>query len=207
MSTQPRRHTAYPLFALGILVQFALGILMVIVMPVLELAGVARKYANCWWYAFWCYWKNDGGVIAMTPSKHGWHAHFRYSRDWRQWFEFNPSEKHRRLFPPPMFKGRAIGWVPGRPHMKARAKQPRGPDRRRHPRKRDRRKPKRRVSNRMMGWTLIIVALAATLINVSDVIADLQDWHGATAPSFVGPFIKQLGTTVLAAFGGKLLPQ
>ena len=53
---------------------------------------------------------------------------------------------------------------------------------------------------------LILIAVAGTLVNISDMIADLKEWHGASSPSFVGPFLKQFGTNVLAAIGGKLLP-
>ncbi len=63
-----------------------------------------------------------------------------------------------------------------------------------------------RVSRQVVGYALIALAIGAALVNTSDIIADLKDWHGATAPSFVGPFLKQLGTTMVAAIGGKLLP-
>ncbi len=62
------------------------------------------------------------------------------------------------------------------------------------------------VGRRAVGYTLIVLAVGAALVNTSDIITDLKDWHGATAPSFVGPFLKQLGATLLAAVGGKLLP-
>lgn len=62
------------------------------------------------------------------------------------------------------------------------------------------------TSNRIVGWGLVAIAVAMSLVNTSDMISDLKDWHGATAPQFVGPFIKQLGTTLLGAFGGKMIP-
>jgi hypothetical protein len=61
------------------------------------------------------------------------------------------------------------------------------------------------ISAQATGGILILVALASTMINVSDVITDLQDWHGVSAPSFIGPILKQLGSTVLAAIGGTLI--
>lgn len=62
------------------------------------------------------------------------------------------------------------------------------------------------VGQQVVGYTLILVAFAAAMVNVADIVADLKEWHGATSPSFVGPLMKQIGSTLVAAIGGKLLP-
>ena len=58
----------------------------------------------------------------------------------------------------------------------------------------------------LAGWAALAVALMLTLSNVSDVIADLKNWHDASTPQFVAAILKQVATTALAALGGKILP-
>lgn len=57
------------------------------------------------------------------------------------------------------------------------------------------------------GWVLIATAAALMLMNLSDSIADLKEWHAAAAPAFVAVIFKQLGSTVLAVLGGKMTKQ
>ncbi|HEX8030263.1 MAG TPA: hypothetical protein VF491_17435 [Vicinamibacterales bacterium] len=55
------------------------------------------------------------------------------------------------------------------------------------------------------GWVFIATAIALMAFNVSDSIADLQNWHAATTTAFVGAALKQASTVALAALGGKML--
>ena len=57
------------------------------------------------------------------------------------------------------------------------------------------------------GSALILAAVAMMLVNVSDALLDLQNWHSATTPQFVGAALKQVGAVILSAVGGTLLPQ
>lgn len=63
------------------------------------------------------------------------------------------------------------------------------------------------MTSRQMGWTLIALSAGTLLLNLSDAVNDLQNWHGLSTPAFVSIVMRQTGTVVLAAFGGKLLPQ
>lgn len=56
------------------------------------------------------------------------------------------------------------------------------------------------------GAALIVAAIALMLYNVSDAIADLQTWHAATTPAFVGTALKQASSVLLGALGGAMLP-
>jgi len=56
------------------------------------------------------------------------------------------------------------------------------------------------------GIGLLVLAFAMLLVNLSDAVADLHTWHNATTPEFVAVFIKQLGSVLMAAVGGNLLP-
>lgn len=75
-----------------------------------------------------------------------------------------------------------------------------------HPRPHTERAGDQGLNRNIVGYSLIVLAVAAALVNTADTIRDLKDWHQASDPSFVGPFLKQVGTTVIAAIGGKLLP-
>ena len=72
---------------------------------------------------------------------------------------------------------------------------------------RDRRRRGMPKEQPVVGVVLIMMAVAYTLVNVSDVISDLKDWHGVSQPSVVGPILKQVGTTIVSAIGGRLLPR
>ena len=62
------------------------------------------------------------------------------------------------------------------------------------------------------GIVLLTLALGMLMVNLADSIADLKDWHDQSgnftvlSPAFVGTFLKQLGSVVIAAIGGNLLP-
>lgn len=62
-------------------------------------------------------------------------------------------------------------------------------------------------SKKVAGWTLIALAVASWLTGIGDTIGDLRDWHGLGQPAVVGVLLKQLGTVIVAAIGGTLLPQ
>ena len=57
------------------------------------------------------------------------------------------------------------------------------------------------------GSGILIVALGLLLYNIADTVADLRDWHGATHPEFFAAIMKQIGSVILGAVGGALLPQ
>jgi hypothetical protein len=62
------------------------------------------------------------------------------------------------------------------------------------------------MTSRQTGWILILAAFGTFLLGVGPTVSDLQDWHGASNPEIVGKLLMQLGTVILAAVGGKLLP-
>lgn len=62
------------------------------------------------------------------------------------------------------------------------------------------------VTQRQTGWILILSAFAMFVMGIAPTISDLTDWHGAGTPEIVGKLMTQLGTVILAAVGGKLLP-
>lgn len=57
------------------------------------------------------------------------------------------------------------------------------------------------------GIVLLVAAAGLLLVNISDVVVDLQNWHYATTPQFIGALLKQIGSVIMAALGGSLLPQ
>ena len=57
------------------------------------------------------------------------------------------------------------------------------------------------------GWGMIAAALGLMLYNVSDAVVDLQTWHQATTPQFVGAALKQVAAVILGVTGGAVLPQ
>lgn len=62
------------------------------------------------------------------------------------------------------------------------------------------------MTQRTTGWLFILAGFGMLAVNVSDGIADLDNWHGATTPQFFAMFLKQAGSVIMAAIGGKLLP-
>lgn len=62
------------------------------------------------------------------------------------------------------------------------------------------------------GIALIALAFGMLLINLSDAVADLKNWHDQTGqftlltPAFVAVFLKQIGTLITGVIGGNLLP-
>ena len=62
------------------------------------------------------------------------------------------------------------------------------------------------MQKQVAGYGLLLFALSLLLVNLSDTVADLRDWHSASTPMFIAQLMKQLGAVVMAALGGKLLP-
>ena len=58
----------------------------------------------------------------------------------------------------------------------------------------------------LSGAALIAFACGLFLVNISDTLADLQDFHDAGTPQFIAAVLRQFGTVVMAALGGTLLP-
>jgi len=64
-----------------------------------------------------------------------------------------------------------------------------------------------RMNQNQVGWVVVASAIGLMAMNVADSIADLQNWHAASTPAFVAVVLKQLGSTELAALGGKMTTQ
>lgn len=62
------------------------------------------------------------------------------------------------------------------------------------------------MKQQLVGWGLIVSAVALMLYNVSDTITDLQTWHSVSTPQFVGAVLKQIASVLLGAVGGATLP-
>ena len=62
------------------------------------------------------------------------------------------------------------------------------------------------MSQKSAGTLLLVAAFGTFLLGIGPTITDLQDWHGAGTPEIVGKILMQLGSVILAAVGGKLLP-
>lgn len=70
--------------------------------------------------------------------------------------------------------------------------------------------PKTRLLRRLhylVGYGAILIAVSWALYNVGEIVEHLKDWDGVYEPSFIGPVMKELGKVLLAACGGKVLPQ
>ena len=52
--------------------------------------------------------------------------------------------------------------------------------------------------------TIVLLALAWFLIHSSDVIHDLQNWHGATTPEIVAELMKNAGRAIWYALAGNI---
>jgi uncharacterized membrane protein len=65
-----------------------------------------------------------------------------------------------------------------------------------------------RQQQHVVGWILIVVAVATFLSNIADDAARLTSYREMVAPAFLfGVVVKHAASVVLAAFGGKCLTQ
>lgn len=60
------------------------------------------------------------------------------------------------------------------------------------------------MNQNQTGWVLIVTAFALLAFNMSDAVADLKEWHGASTPQFLAILLKQAGSVTIAALGGKM---
>ncbi len=89
--------------------QLVLGMLLLLVMPLVEGAGVT-SWNNCWYWAMQEQARIGGSVIA-TASRYGWWLHFVHlSADGVTYAEWTTRAKQARWSAPPIYKGYVLTW-------------------------------------------------------------------------------------------------
>lgn len=85
------------------------GLLSAAIGVVFFLLGNSRS--NCTFYALRL-WMNYGGYIVLSWSEFTKFPHFRHTFNLKDFTEFSPEQKTKRVFPPIIFKGRTKDWKP-----------------------------------------------------------------------------------------------
>jgi hypothetical protein len=62
------------------------------------------------------------------------------------------------------------------------------------------------MTNKAVGWTLAAASLGMMLVLISADIKNLQSFHDAMTPLFVGNMLAHIGNVLMAFVGGKLIP-
>lgn len=63
------------------------------------------------------------------------------------------------------------------------------------------------MTQRQTGWIVAGIAMATLLMNLSDAVGDMQNFHGDAlwSPAFVSIVMKQVGAVMIAALSGRML--
>lgn len=62
------------------------------------------------------------------------------------------------------------------------------------------------MNSTQTGWMLFVAAIGAMATLMAVEITNLQEWHFATTPEFVGKALAHVGTVIGAFVGGRLIP-
>lgn len=62
------------------------------------------------------------------------------------------------------------------------------------------------MTNKAVGWTLLVASLGMLLILISADVKQLNSFDEAYTPLFIGNMLAHIGNVIMAFIGGKLIP-
>lgn len=62
--------------------------------------------SNCLMYALKRFWRDEDSYVVLLWSPRWWGIHARWTKDFKTFWEFIPTNPARRVLPPLRFKGR-----------------------------------------------------------------------------------------------------